>query len=189
MNKLKDFILNTVDILPVEAAYIANQFHPFNPKKGDLLLAPGQVSDDYIFLQYGVLRTFAYDLEGDQITTDFFTSNNIAFEITSFFNREPSHIYLEAVTDCLGFRISYHELNTLFHDKPAFRDFGRAILVKEFIRSKKRIYSMITQTALERYQRLLDTQAEVIKSTPLKHIASFLGITDSSLSRIRRSIV
>lgn len=188
MKQLVDFILSTVSITAFEAEHIAKHFHPYFPKKGDTILQPGQVSDDYIYLKKGILRTYLYDLEGNEITTNFFTSDNVAFEITSFFNRVPSQTFMQAVTDCEAFRISYGELNTLFHCKPSFRDFGRAILVKEFIRAQKRNYSMINKTAQQRYKELSIANPEILKSTPLKHIATYLGITDSTLSRLRRNI-
>lgn len=180
------FILSIIPIGDVDAVEIANVFTPIELKKGDFLLKEKQVSDDYVYLQKGLMRTFLHDLEGNEITTDFFVENNIVFEITSFFNRIPSQANIQAVTDCFGFRISYGELNTLFHNKPAFRDFGRAILVKEFIASKKRNYAMINQTAEQRYRHLLKTEPRLFRYSPLKYIASYLGITDSTLSRLRR---
>ncbi len=185
---LTNFIKNVIPIPEVDAKTIADSFHFVAIKKGDLFLKENQISDDYLYLQQGVMRIFLYDLEGNEITTDIFTENNIVFEITSFFNRVKSEANIEAITDCIGYRISYQELNKLFHDKPAFRDFGRAILVKEFITSKKRNYSMINQTAEQRYQNLLTNRPDIIKHVPLKYVASYLGITDSTLSRIRKKI-
>lgn len=186
MKSLVAYILDTVSIHKEDAEEIARNFHQVYLKRGDLILEPGQVSDDYIYLQKGLMRSYLYDLEGNEITTDFYTSNNVAFEVTSFFNRSESQAFLEAVVDCDAFRISYQELNSLFHKRSACREFGRAVLVKEFIRSQKRNYSMINRSAQQRYQELIATRPEVMQYAPLKQIASFLGITDSSLSRLRR---
>lgn len=170
----------------VRAEKIVDSFHPIEIKKGDVWLKENTVSDDYLFLEKGVMRGFVNDLEGNEITTDIFTSNNVVFEVTSFFNRVKSQSNIQAITDCIGFRASYKELNNLFHTKPEFRDFGRAILVKEFIASKQKNYAMINQTAEQRYQNLLATHPEIFKSVPLKYIASYIGVTDSTLSRIRK---
>lgn len=183
--KLINFILSIVQIPKEDAEEITKYFQFFRIKKGDFILQAGNISDDYIFLQDGLIRSFLFDLEGNEVTTDFYLENNVAFEITSFFNRTPSETNMEAVTDCIGFKINYDSLNQLFHSKPAFREFGRSILVKEFIASKKRNYAMINQTAEDRYKNLLLTKPQILKHAPLKHIASFLGITDSTLSRIR----
>ncbi|MHA7059503.1 Crp/Fnr family transcriptional regulator [Aquimarina sp. M1] len=186
LSSLIKFIKQTIPINEIKAEEIANAFHFTKIKKNSLFLKENKVSDDYFYLQKGLMRVFLYDLDGNEITTDIFTENNIVFEVTSFFNRVTSETNIQAITDCKGYRISYKELNKLFHDKPAFRDFGRAILVKEFIASKKRNYAMINQTAEQRYQHLLTSKPEILKHVPLKHIASYLGVTDSTLSRIRK---
>jgi CRP-like cAMP-binding protein len=74
----------------------------------------------------------------------------------------------------------------LFHSLPEFRDFGRSILVKGFAALKSRVLSMITETAEERYAQLLKNNPEIFQHAPLKIIASYLGVTDTSLSRIRK---
>ena len=183
---LVNFILDTVEIPRVEAEQIASAFHPIEFSTNDYILKENQVSDDYIYLTNGLMRTFLLDLKGNEITIDFFTDNNVVFEVTSFFNRVRSESNIQALTVCSGFRLSYDELNTLFHDRPAFRDFGRAILVKEFIASKKRNYGMINRTAKERYQHLLTHRPQILQHSPLKYIASYLGVTDSTLSRLRK---
>lgn len=185
---LVQFMLNVVAIPIEEAEEIANMFRPVEFKKSDFLLREGEYSNMYFYLEKGLLRTYLYDLEGNEITTDFFTENNVVFEVTSFFNRLRSEVNIQALTDCSGLEIPYEELNALFHEKPAFRDFGRAILVKEFIASKKRNYGMINRTAEERYQKLLTEQTQILRHSPLKYVASYLGITDSTLSRLRRKI-
>jgi CRP-like cAMP-binding protein len=192
MDKNQDLLINFIlAIIPMtqdDALEIANSFHPLRLKKGELLVTENQISSDYFYLQQGLMRTFLYDLKGNEITTDFFIENNVVFEVTSFFNRVRSEANIQAITDCFGFRISYEELNTLFHNKVAFRDFGRAILVKEFISSKKRNYGMINRTAEQRYQDLLFSKPKILQHSPLKYIASYLGITDSTLSRLRKKM-
>jgi CRP-like cAMP-binding protein len=110
----------------------------------------------------------------------------VVFEVTSFFNRVPSKENIQALTDCSGWFITYDQLNHFFHALPEFREFGRSILVKGFAALKTRMLSMITETAEERYAYLLQTAPELFQVVPLKYIASYLGITDTSLSRIRK---
>lgn len=184
---LIEFIQQVIPLDHKDAKEIASSFHKVQLKKGGFLLTENQVSNDYLYLQKGLMRTFLYDLEGNEITTDFYTENNIVFDVTSFFNRVRSEVNIQAINDCMGYKLSYNELNLLFHNKPAFRDFGRAILVKEFISSKKRNNSIINQSAEQRYKDLLNSRPEIFVHAPLKYIASYLGITDSTLSRIRRN--
>jgi hypothetical protein len=74
----------------------------------------------------------------------------------------------------------------LFHTLPEFREFGSSVLVKGFSVLKNSILGMITETAEERYANLIKTNPEVLQNAPLKTIAPYLGITDTSLSRIRK---
>ena len=185
---LINFILNVVDISRQDAIDIVQYFRPIALKEKEFLLNENELSDHYLYLEKGLMRTFLYNLEGHDITIDFFTDNSIVFEVNSFFNRVRSEANIQAITDCFGYIVTYEELNTLFHNKPAFRDFGRALLVKKFSASQQRNFGMINKTASQRYQHLLQTKPQIFKYSPLKHIDSYLGVTDSTLSRLRKKI-
>jgi len=165
---------------------IARNFAPKEIIKNDFLLKEGKIANDYFFLENGFMRAFAYDTEGNDITTNFYSSGQVVFEVSSFFNRTLSKENIQAVDDCTGWYITYEQLNILFHSLPEFRDFGRSILVKGFAALKVRMLSMITETAEQRYDTLLKVNSEIFQHAPLKHIATYLGITDTSLSRIRK---
>lgn len=168
------------------AQEIATVFLPKEIAKDKFLLKEGRICDEYFFLEAGFMRAFANDTEGHEITTDFYSRNNVVFEVSSFFTRSQSRENIQATEPCLGWCITYEKLNMLFHSMPEFREFGRAVLVKGFAALKKRMLSMITETAEQRYETLLKTKPEIFQHASLKHIASYLGITDTSLSRIRK---
>ena len=165
---------------------IASRFEEKNISKGGFLLQEHKVSNEYFFLEKGFMRAFAFDTEGDDVTTGFYSSNQVVFEVSSFFTRIKSKENIQALQDCNGWFINYEQLNDLFHTLPEFREFGRSILVKGFAALKVRMLSMITETAEQRYEALLKTNPEIFQQAALKHIASYLGITDTSLSRIRK---
>lgn len=83
----------------------------------------------------------------------------------------------------------FETFNAHFNQFEYYRDWGRAHLVTNFFALKQRTLSMITDQASDRYQELLETRPEIFQKASLKHIASFLGITDTSLSRIRKEMV
>lgn len=183
---LISFFQNT-NLVPLEKAQeFAEQFNPFELRKHEFLLQEGKISDHYLFLEKGFLRAFAIDTEGNDITTGFYSHNQVVFEVSSFFNRTRSKENIEALTDCNGWVLTFQQLNDLFHQNMAFREFGRHILVRSFSTLKTRMLSMITDTAELRYEKLLQSHPELFQFALLKHIASYLGITDSSLSRIRK---
>ncbi|HMK02786.1 MAG TPA: Crp/Fnr family transcriptional regulator [Ferruginibacter sp.] len=183
--KLIQFILSSNLVAMRPAVDIANAFVWKEVNKHQFLLKEGRISDEYFYLEEGFMRAFAYDTEGNDITTNLYTANQLVFEVSSFFNRTTSKENIQATEDCTGWYISYEQLNDLFHSLPEFREFGRSILVKGFASHKNRTLSMITETAEQRYDALLKSNPEIFRHAALKHIASYLGITDTSLSRIR----
>ncbi len=183
---LFSFLQSTQVISAPKAEQIARLFTPKNFRKNDWFLKEGQVSNEYLFLDSGYLRAFAYDTAGHDITTAFYSPKQVVFEVSSFFNRTVSRENIQALTDGAGWFITYAQLNQLFHALPEFREFGRSVLVKGYASLKTRMLATITETAEERYGHLLQSNPEIFQQVPLKHIATYLGITDSSLSRIRK---
>ena len=184
--KLMQFFSDTNLVSPQRAEEFAVHFHSKIFAKSEYLLEEGKINNEYFFLETGFMRSFAYDTEGNDITTNFYAVNQVVFEVSSFFNRKPSKENIQALTDCQGWYLTYQELNMLFHEIQEFREFGRHILVRGFSVLKNRMLSIITETAEERYASLLITNPEIFLYAPLKNIATYLGITDTSLSRIRK---
>jgi len=185
-SQLITFLHNSGLVSLTSAGQIAGQFRPRQIAKGEYVLKAGQMSNEYIFMERGFLRAFAYDVEGNDITTAFYTGNEVMFEVSSYFSRTQFKENIQALTDCSGWFVTYPEFNALFHSMPEFREFGRSVLVKGYAALKNRTLGMITETAEERYATLLKTNPEILQNAPLKTIATYLGITDTSLSRIRK---
>lgn len=183
---LIQFLLSSKLVSPASATEIAAQFREMSIPKGEYFLREGKVCHDYLFLEQGFMRAYAINTIGDEITTSFYSAGSVVFEVDSFFNRTPSKENIHALTDCSGWTVTYDQLNNLFHGLPEFREFGRNVLVKGFAMLKGRTLGMITEKADERYAKLLQQSPEILQHAALKQIASYLGVTDSSLSRIRR---
>ncbi|MFN8248121.1 MAG: Crp/Fnr family transcriptional regulator [Ferruginibacter sp.] len=182
---LKAFFTNTGFVSSNKTDEIITVFAERVILKNDYYLKYGFPSDEYLFLESGFMRAFTFDTEGNDVTTAFYASGNVVFEVSSFFNRTISRENIQALTDCRGWSITFEQLNSLFHNIPEFREFGRGILVKNLTTLKQRMLSMINDTAETRYDALVKGNPEIFQHAALKHIASYLGITDSSLSRIR----
>lgn len=182
-----NYLLTNVFGLPYPIALqIAHEFQPVEIAKGDHFLQEGTVSNAYLFLASGMMRSYLYDTEGSEVTLQFYSDGSVVFEAASFFLRKPSQENIQTLTDCNGWTLNFDQLNYLFHSIPEFRESGRGILVKSLVGLKMRTFSMINQTAEQRYAALLQSNPEIFQQAPLKYIASYLGITDTSLSRIRK---
>lgn len=175
--------------LPEERiAEIVEPFTESQIPKNTMILKEGQVSDRYFFLSKGCIRAFTIDLEGNEITTNLYVPGEMVFEVNSFFQRIPTTEYFIAESDVEVCWISFEKLNEIFHALPHFREFGRAMLVRGFVQLKQRTLGLINEDAEKRYLRLMNQKPDIFRDAQLKHIASYLGITDSSLSRIRKNI-
>lgn len=190
MDNTKQSLLNfiqSVHPMPLNSAVeISAFFEEKHFSKNDFLLKEGKVCNEYYVMEKGFARAFALDPEGNDVTTAFYSSNQVMCELFSFFKRIPSGENIQALDDCKVWCITFDQLQVVFHAMPQFREFGRTILVNAYAYLKQRTLSMIRKTAEERYAHLLETSPDVFQYAPLKNIASFLGITDTSLSRIRR---
>ena len=179
---------STAPLTAGQAQAIAAEFLPLHLGRHEFLLQAGSISDDYLFLETGLLRAFAYDTAGHDVTTGFHSPGEVVFEVASFFQRTHSLEYVQALTNCAEWRLSFAHLNGLFHARPEFREFGRTVLVRGFTALKTRMLATITEPATVRYEQLLRASPVLVQHAPLKHIASHLGITDTSLSRIRKEL-
>lgn len=188
INHLTEFIHQSNLVSLSTAQEIAGHFSHQQLVKGAFLLKAGQIPDAYFFLDRGFVRAFAEDTHGNEVTTAFYSPGEMIFEVASFFNRTRSRENIQTLTDCEGWFITYQQLNALFHGLPEFREFGRWVLASGFASLKGRMLSTITETAEERYAELLRAKPEIFQHAPLKYIATYLGITDTSLSRIRANL-
>ncbi|MEZ0541869.1 Crp/Fnr family transcriptional regulator [Fibrella arboris] len=180
------FIQKNVAVPAHTLLHIAGHFDEKVIGKNDYFLKEGTVSNEYLFVVDGLLRAFTFDTDGNEVTTYFYSKNRVVFEAASFFMRTVSTENIQALTDCMGYAITFDKLNGLFHSVPEFREFGRAMLVREFVAFKQRTLAMINKKAEERYIDLIESNRDIFQYAQLRYIASYLGITDTSLSRIRR---
>lgn len=156
--------------------------------KGDYLLEEGKVANHYWFIECGFVRSFAIDTSGDDVSTNFYTRADIVIDWPSFFLRTATKENIQALTDCICWQLDFETFQQLFHGMEAFREAGRSRLVSSYFELKRHSTGLITDQAKDRYLRLISEKPEIVQNVPLKQIASYLGITDTSLSRIRKEI-
>jgi CRP-like cAMP-binding protein len=186
--RLIQFIKNNIRHVspePGSLEQIASRFEALDLEKGEYLVRQGKIGCYYILLD-GWLRAYTYTDKGDEVTTYFYPPNRVIFEAASFFGCNPATENIQAISACKGYRTNFQTLNEMFHAWPEFREFGRTVLVREFAAYKQRMLSMINKPAEERYADLIENNKDLFLHAQLKHIASWLGMTDTSLSRIRR---
>ena len=155
--------------------------------KNDFMISEGTTANFYYFMESGYARSYVLDLEGNDISTKFFSSTDIVIDWHSYFLKTKCRENIQAITPCIAWKISFENFMKLFNIE-AFREIGRTRLVNNYFELKNHSVSVIADPAKERYLNLLKTKPNIIQNVPLKQIATYLGITDTSLSRIRKEI-
>ncbi len=181
-------IFSEKNFTKIEQEKIINSFEKKTFSKDHLLFQKDQYLRHYYILEKGFVRSYVIDYNGKDTTTEFFSSKNIVIDWPAFFLKTPSNENFQTTTDCICWKISYDDFQILFHEIKNFREAGRKRLTEDYLQLKEKNLILITEKAKERYLDLLQKRPEIIQNNSLKHIATYLGITDTSLSRIRKEI-
>ena len=171
-----------------ELLIILPKYTKVNFEKNDYLLKEGQVEKKYWFVETGFIRSYVIDIEGNDITFNLYATTDVVIDYPSIFFFAPTRENIQALTDCVCWEISFESFQELFNDITSYREHQRGLLVGSYFALKQHSISLIADQAKDRYLRLLKEKPHIIQNVSLKHIATFLGITDTSLSRIRKEI-
>lgn len=181
-------IFSATDYKASEIEWILPKFKQVKFAKNDFLLTEGKTENYYWFLESGFVRSFVNDTNGNDITTNFYGSKDVVIDWSSFFLRHPTRENIQALTDCVCWQLDFETFQQLFHSIETFREEGRRRLVSSYFALKNHSVSMIADQAKERYIQLLKDRPHIVQNVSVQHIATYLGITKYSLSRIRKEI-
>ncbi|MDQ1086538.1 Crp/Fnr family transcriptional regulator [Siphonobacter sp. SORGH_AS_1065] len=158
------------------------------PKK-HFLIKQGQTAKEICFLISGSARLY-YEKDGDEKTTYFFFENNLVGDYLGCLTSQPSTINIQALEDCELMYFKYETLTKLYEQFPVYQIFGRKLAEYLFMGLDIRLAELLTLTPEERYLKFINTsiKRKILERIPQQYIASYLGITPVSLSRIRRRI-
>lgn len=156
--------------------------------KGQMILRPDEVSRNIYIIQSGITRHYRHDLKGKSFNTWFSFEGDVVLALESFVNQSPSKEVIEVMEDCefisihhedvLRLREKYHLMETLF----------RELIELYYIELEHRLYRIQTYSAQQKYEYLVEHKPHFLRRLPQNHIASFLGITKETLSRIRSKV-
>lgn len=152
--------------------------------KGYLLLRPGAVCHHFYFIEKGLTRTF-YIKDGKDVTDWLSAENSIAVSIVSFITGQPDVRGIELLEPSLLWAVSRTDLDNLYTQYHDIERLGRLLVSSGLIQMQQRFDDLHFATAQQRYHKLMDTHPSIINRVPLGMIASYLGITQETLSRIR----
>ena len=158
-----------------------------NYKKNKTLIKQGDVARDLIFLKSGIVAS-KYILKEKMFIRDFYFSPNVFTEQESFVKEIPAKFSVFSVTEIVCQTISHENLEIAYDEIPKLKDIAYDLLINGFVNISKRLESLLTLSPERRYKELLNNNPKLLQKIPLKLIASYLGVTDVALSRIRKRI-
>jgi hypothetical protein len=152
--------------------------------KGDILIKPENLSKKVIFIEKGLIRSY-YIKDGKDITHLFFTEDSFFLPVESVFYNRICPYGWEALENCEIRTTQYRDFEPFFTEVPGFEKFIRMLIIDVMDTFSERLYALQFQTAYDRYQKLIESHPDILLRAPLGHIASYLGITQQTLSVIR----
>lgn len=188
-NKFKTFIQNMVPITDAEFEKSLLKFKKTTLDKGEFFIEQDKISKQIAFINSGILRTYYINGKGEEITACFCTEGNFASAYKSFILQVPSNVAMVALEKTELLVVNFNDLQILYKAGSNWQTIGRLVAEKEFIVMEQYAAILNHETAKEKYLRLLKEQPEIVQKSPINYIASYLGVTRRTLSRIRKEIV
>lgn len=185
---LKQKIEEHIQLTPEEFNWVTAQFQPKKLRKKQYLLQEGDVCRYAVFVEKGLLRSYTIDKKGNEHILQFALEGWWLSDLYSFFTLEPSIYTMDALEDCELLMLSRPNWDTLLEKMPKMERFFRILIQNNLIATQRRLMKTFSETAETKYQNLVETFPECFNRVPQHMIASYLGITRETLSRIRSNI-
>jgi CRP-like cAMP-binding protein len=187
-NRLINYFLKITPLTKDEIKVLTESLVIKNFNKGDYILKEGQYNNDTYFVLNGCVKQFKI-LNGNDITTNFYTEEQWIISLDSFEGRTASKYNLVCVEDTTVVIGNEEKAQVLFKQFPHFETISRQIMETVFMEQQNQMTSYITDKPEQRYLNLLNTRPEIFQRVPQYDIATYIGVKPESLSRIRKKLL
>ena len=183
-----DQILDRIHPLsPLSKGMLKDNIVEVHLPKHNRIIQADKVEKNIYFIRKGIARTFA-TIDGNEITFAFGKEGDTIASLKSYIDNQKGYESIELLEDCELYKLDTENLQNLFNESIDMANWGRKFAERELIKAEERLISRQLGTATERYLELLKNYPGLIQRVQLGYIASYLGITQVSLSRIRTNI-
>lgn len=182
---ISDILLALIPFSDDELEDISSYFKKEYISKNEVLVEQGQVCNKLYFVEKGIGRSYYLKKNGKEITQWFFGAGSVMSSADSFFQQSPSFYCLEILEDSIVYGITKSEMDVLLDKYHKMETLARLLSIEMLTKVTQKLNSVQFQTAKERYNYMLTEFPNISHRVPLGHIASYLGMTQETLSRIR----
>jgi CRP-like cAMP-binding protein len=173
---------------PLVEDFLQRFFQPRLVAEKSHLISAGEVVRDVYFIHQGIFRVYYIDQNGNEVNQQFYQAGEVVAPVLSLHNEEPSPFYLQAMTPAQILVAGYPELHREGQDSALWMAAENAILKGVFLKTARREAQMLLGGAEQRYRWFLKENPQLAEQLPLYQIASYLGVTPVSLSRLRKKL-
>lgn len=180
------YIAETLVLPESDKTLIRQLFTPAFFAKDTIIEPAGSVPKYHNFIVSGFMRNFHWNQQGEPVTVDLNEGSRFFTSYFHFMNRTVSPENIQCLTDCELLRISRDDVDIAASQGITQKDYTVQILNKRLEANKQRAFDMANLTADERYRKFVQENPTIIRNVPLTYIASYLGITQRHMSRLRK---
>lgn len=162
-----------------------NQFSEVELNKGEAFAKKGEYSRNIAFVKSGVLRAYYSNGKGEEYNKTFFTANDFVGAYSALISKEKNIIDIDCLTDCTLLVAEYQNITELYDQYPKVERLARILAEQFFVKKEKREIELATLDAKDRYAIFQQEHTALEQLIPQYHIASYLGVSPTQLSRIR----
>lgn len=188
MKELFDFILRFGNLNQQQIDFITTKATEISFPKEEYFSEAGKIARQVAFVVEGIMRVCYYDNKGEEITKYFIEENNLLVDLESFDNEIPSSSYVQAVTDCKLIVFQRKDWLELLQTIVGWETIVHKIISRALLQKVERRSPLVSEDATTRYLKFMEIYPTAVNRIPLSYVASYLGVTQSSLSRIRKNI-
>ncbi|MFH6943427.1 Crp/Fnr family transcriptional regulator [Flavobacterium sp.] len=184
-----NFFLNSITpISNQEFENYSQYFKSHRLPKNSYFALQGKICQEVAFIKKGTLRTYYTNEKSEEITSCFCTENNLTTSYKSFVSQQPSDLSIQAIEDTELLVITYADLQNLYRQSNFWQNIGRVIAERQYMVMEQYASVLCNETAKEKYLRLLKEHPSILNKGSINDIATYLGVTRRTLSRIRKEI-
>lgn len=187
LNYLRHFINDSDKHSEQQFSEIAHRFKELTLKKNQFLVDENQICPYFCFVESGILQ-HAILVETEEKTTYLALRNSVTSSLNSFLNKIPSRKSIKALVDCQLWVIDLENFQDLLANNQVFHQFYYRLIERQIMLIDDYRIDLLTLSPEERYKKLLVTEPKLLQEVPLHYLASFLGISNRHMSRIRKNI-